>query len=91
MTNDEYKSNMDTIINAFRMFHLLSMGVTDAELEEMRKTLAIADSVGCFIDPTAYRKSLQDGSLDRQKAVLELVKTVRQDLSKAFPSQWIPT
>ncbi len=84
MDNDDYRQNMDTLIMATRSFLLLASTVSTAELQEMRRTVEMAEGVGHFIDPTAWREASASGSLERQKAMIEAHQAFRAVMAKHF-------
>ncbi len=84
MTEDEYRINMDFLAMSARSFLLIGGKVSDQQLADMLHTVEMADSIGCFADPTAYRTAMHDGRLARQRALIRAHQAFRAALGKQF-------
>ncbi len=84
MDNEDYRRNFDTLTMSTRSFLLLSGMITDEELAQMAQTVSLAEGVGHFMDPTAWRTAEADGRLVRQKALIEAHQAFRAAVAKHF-------
>ena len=80
-----HERTVETILAIFRDFAVASLSVPDADVTAATNAVSMAKSVGFMFDPTAYRKALYNGSLDRQESVLRLFARTRGELSNIFP------
>lgn len=76
---------MDAVQMAFRQFALFALLVPADHVDASREAVSRAESIGFVIDPTAYRRALSSGSLERQRELLNLFVKVRADLARIFP------
>ena len=76
MTDDEYKAKMDSIVQSLAMVGMMTTDITDADLDTMRETLSLVDSVG-FMFATTFTFDEQRKRVDDQKAALAAFRTVR--------------
>lgn len=82
-TADRYRANLDAIKAALLAFALTTPA--DADLQAMLDTLAQADAIGPFLDPTKYHARLSDGSLSRQRDMVRLALRTRRVLREIAP------
>lgn len=79
-----HEQTLDDVVDALRAFAIRSLAVSDEQLDAAIDTVDQAEAIGFVVDPTAYRKAMYSGSLDRQKAVLTIFRDTRQELAKVF-------
>ncbi len=84
--NHDYQRTITDMLNAFRSFAIVGAVVSEAEAAAARRAITSAEEVGCFVDPTQYRAALSNGSLDRQKAIVDLFIEIRRKLPSIFPA-----
>ena len=82
MTDDEYRMNMDAVLQALATATAVTRHISDADLRLMDETLRRADAVGfIFVKPLTLRR--QDSALRLQAEALELLKNVRAFIHRA--------
>ena len=80
MTDDEYTTNMLVIQRAFEtMTKGLNAIVSDEQLDVMRKTVSLADTMSfVMVKPLDYAKTTL--SLKKQGKMLEMLAIMREDM-----------
>jgi hypothetical protein len=81
----KHEQTCDAMVQAFRQFAIHSLLVSDEDLKAAREAAASAESIGFMVDPTAYRRALQSGSLQRQRKLIALFERTRNELAQIFP------
>lgn len=79
MTAAEYRAYLLAMVVAFRD---AGRALERLPLEELATQLEQADSIGPFVDPTAWRRATDSGSLELQKELLAWARRTRD----AFPT-----
>jgi hypothetical protein len=87
MNESDYKHNMEVCETALRQAALFLDMISEEDLEAMKRTVSMADSVGSIIDPTRYRDALQDGRLEYQRDLLNLTEQMKAGLAKLRAAQ----
>lgn len=78
MSNDgEYEQLMTTLGQSIGIAQMMLSTITDEALDKALCTVQMADSVGAILDPTAYRRCIDTNSLERQKALIKMAKTLK--------------
>ena len=85
MVRNEHEQTLQGITSAFRSFAVLALAVSNEQLSAARDAVSKADAVGWAVDPTAYMRAQNSGSLQRQKKLLDLFAKTRAELCGIFP------
>ncbi len=82
----DYQRTITDMLNAFRSFAIVGAVVSDSEAAAAGRAISTAEAIGWVVDPTQYRAALSNGSLDRQKAIVDLFIEIRRKLTGIFPA-----
>jgi hypothetical protein len=85
-THYDHESTMKDLEGIARSMAMAMMLVTRDRLTRAAEAVEMASSIGFMVDPTQYRARLWDGGLERQKALIELVRKTRESLAAIFPN-----
>lgn len=80
-----HEQTMDEMIAALRQFFLFAAQIDDEDVARALEVLRGAHTLGPIVDPTAYRRSLYNGSLERQEAIATLFQITKAKLLEIFP------
>lgn len=80
-----YEEVLHDLEDAARTYAMLTMPLKPSLLEKALCTVESAEAVGWVTDPTKYRDAIQDGRLDRQRALLKSAIAFRKALAGIFP------
>jgi hypothetical protein len=81
----DHSETMSHMISALRYFALLSTQVTEEDANMAQTAMSQIDTVGPILDPSRYRVLLQNGSLDKQREIINLFISTRDKLRELFP------
>lgn len=79
MTNEEYVEQLDRLVHAARVYWMLTEGI---DFDTIGKTLAMADTLGPILEPTAYKGAIYGGRLDQQRDLVKLTKDFRASFAR---------
>lgn len=81
----DHDATMEHMLTALRHFLLLASVVPQAHVTRAAEVVSMAESVGAILDPTAYRRALYSGSLERQQRIVALFTRTKAELLQIFP------
>lgn len=84
----DHVETMERLQLAFQQFALIAALVDDADVRASQDAVSMADSVGFLVDPTRYQQALSNGSLKRQRELLDLFAETKARLKVLFPAGW---
>lgn len=84
----DHRAVMDWVQLAFQPFAVIAAGISDDDVRQAKEAVNRAGAFGFVIDPTAFQRALQTGSLERQRELLTLFEDTKRRLKVLFPDGW---
>lgn len=85
MATYDHAETMNHMILALRNFALVSLIIPERDVQMAYQAMSSIDTLGPILDPSRYNVLLHNGSLEKQRQVIDLFVTTRDKLRSLFP------